>query len=238
MAGAAAGLLGACSAAPPGPGGINDPYEAENRARHEINRALDRSFLKPSSEAYGAAVPPAVTEAVSNLAATADLPLAVVNGVLQGRIGDAVHNTLRFALNATVGLAGLVDVAADLGLEPRPTDFGETLHVWGVPEGAYLEVLVLGPSTERDFAGRIVDFALNPLRFVLPDRYAPATAAASIAARFGDRYRYRDFVEAILYESADSYAQARLLYLQNRRFRLGDSAAEEAFDPYEDLFLD
>jgi phospholipid-binding lipoprotein MlaA len=230
--------LAACAPRPHGQGEFHDPYEAENRIRHEINRSIDRAILRPSSRAYGGFVPPGLREAIGNVAETAGLPQAVANGLLQGRVGNAVHNTLRFALNATVGLAGLVDVAADLGLEARPTDFGETLFVWGVPEGAYVEVIFLGPATERDFAGRVVDFALNPLRFVLPDELSPAITAATIAARVGDRYRFGDFVDDILYRSADSYAQARLLYLQNRRFRLGDVVESEAFDPYEDLLLE
>lgn len=235
---AAVAVLAACSAGPADRGEFSDPYEAENRVRHEINRELDRTLVKPLSGAFGGAAPSGLSSAIGNVAATADLPLAVANGLLQGRLGNAVHNTLRFAVNVTVGLGGLVDVASDLGLEPRPTDFGETLYVWGVPEGAYTEVLLLGPSTERDFAGMVVDRALNPLRFVLPARYRPAATALTIAARFGDRQRYGEFIDDVLYRSADSYAQSRLLYLQNRRFRLGDTTVTEVFDPYEDMIVE
>lgn len=228
-------LAAACSAPPPGAGEFHDPYEARNREIHAANRALDAALLRRSSGAYGRLVPEGLREAVSNFAANLDQPLAVANNLLQARPGNALHNGLRFAVNSTFGIGGLFDVAAEMGLHPRPTDFGETLHVWGVGEGAYLEVPLLGPSTERDFAGSVVDYLANPVRLAVPREHRIWVTAAGVASRFGDRYRYSDFLEETLYRSADSYAQARLLYLQNRRFRLGDTERTEVFDPYEDL---
>jgi phospholipid-binding lipoprotein MlaA len=169
------------------------------------------------------------------------LPGDIANNLLQLRLADAGQNTLRLGVNLTFGLAGLLDVSSELGLEGQPTDFGETLHVWGVGEGPYLELPLAGPSTLRDTVGMAVDVALDPVGRALPVREANAATAIRIFSRLGDRARFSDTVDSLLYDSADSYAQARLLYLQNRRFTLGQggaasgAASDDGFiDPYAD----
>lgn len=230
----ALGWLAACGPAAI-PDGISDPYEAQNRAVHAENKALDRGFLKPASGGYGG-LPEPVRRGVGHFAANVDTPRMVVNSILQGRVEDAVHSTLRFVVNSTVGIGGILDPATAIGLESRDTDFGETLHVWGATEGDYLELPLLGPSTERDLAGIVVDRFLNPLSFVLekPEKYAPT--AASLLTRLDDRASYGSTVESVLYDSADSYAQSRSIYLQNRRHRLlrfrKGGAGDDYFDPY------
>jgi phospholipid-binding lipoprotein MlaA len=231
-------LLDACGPAP-APTGINDPHEAANREVHAANKAIDRALVDPASTVYGKSVPSPLRQGVQNFADNLDAPGDVVNGILQGRPGSALANTARFIINTTVGIGGLFDPAKALGIQRKSTDFGETLHVWGFPEGAYGELPFIGPSTSRDTVGRVVDVVLNPLRLALPAREGNITTAASVASRLGDRYKFGNTVDSVLYDSADSYAQARLLYLQNRRFELGQStggtSGEDGFlDPYED----
>lgn len=228
-------LVAGCTAAPVETG-INDPIEEQNRKTHFTNRQLDRVLVRPASNGYGSVVPSPVRTGVSNFASNLNLPGQVLNNLLQFRIEDAGHNTFRFLMNSTFGFAGLLDVATEAGLENRSTDFGETLHVWGAPEGRYAELPLIGPSTERHAAGRVVDLLINPLNFAIEGPARSASTASSVAARFGDRYRYSDLVDSVLYESADSYAQARLLYLQNRRFKLARGQEQEVFDPYEDVY--
>jgi phospholipid-binding lipoprotein MlaA len=233
-------MLAGC-AGTPGPGGINDPYEASNRKTHEFNRGLDRALVGPASKGYGAIVPEPAQRVVGNVARTLDLPGDIANDILQLNIADAGQNTLRLAVNLTMGVAGLFDASTAIGLPGKPTDFGETLAVWGVGEGVYLELPVLGPSTARDATGSLVDVVLNPVRLALPQREAMAATAAKLFSRLGDRDRYSETVESVLYDSADSYAQARLLYLQNRRFELGQSDAAvdgDFIDPYEDPYAE
>jgi phospholipid-binding lipoprotein MlaA len=219
------------------PEGIVDPHETTNREIHAFNRGLDKALVKPAAGAYGSILPEPVKRGVSNFAANLDAPGDVANNILQGRIGNAGQNTLRFAVNTIVGIGGLFDVATAIGLPGKPTDFGETLHVWGAGEGNYLELPVIGPSTERDLVGILVDVGLNPVRLAFPQPEASYATAAKIASSLGDRDRYSDIVDQLLYESADSYAQARLAYLQNRRFALGQTATEDSFvDPYEDPY--
>ena len=228
-------LLGACTPAPI-ESGANDPYEAQNREVHRGNRDLDRVLVRPAANGYGTIVPEPVRTGVSNFASNLNLPVMVLNNLLQFRLEEAGANTFQFLVNSTFGMAGLLDVATEAGIAERSTGFGETLHVWGVPEGSYSELPLIGPSTSRHTVGRIVDTAMNPLNFVLAGPERSVATASGIFARFGDRYRYSDLVDSVLYESEDSYAQARLLYLQNRRFQLGGDAEPEYFDPYEDLY--
>lgn len=247
-------LLAACGLAPV-PAGTNDPHEAVNRAWFERNLALDRAF---SGETTNQAQPEATlaqdgaladsdtvpsapsrpspfARMVSNFGANLGLPSMILNDLLQIRPDRASQNTIRLVLNSTIGLGGLFNPAGAMGIHGRSTDFGETLHRWGVGEGAYVVLPLLGPSSERDAAGLAVDLLIDPLRFVLPRREFGATVAARAAARFADRAEFADLLDANVINTADPYAQARLLYLQTRRYHLGVANQEEIIDPYDEF---
>ncbi len=231
-------VLSAC-ATPEVTSGINDPYEVTNRKIHERSRNMDRKVLRPAAFAYGENVPEPVRIGVNNFADNLGLPGDVVNNLLQLRIEDALQNTVRFMFNSTIGLGGVLDPGTKVGLTARSTDFGETLHVWGVPEGAYMVLPLVGPATERDAVGKGVDILLNPLRYVLgtPERYAQPVAGGM--GRLNDRYRYSETIDSVLHESADSYAQTRLIYLDSRRSQLlrGKEAGNaELYDIYDETF--
>lgn len=238
----AVAALSACSGNP-GANGMNDPFEPTNRKVHAFNKGVDRALVGPASKGYGV-VPEPLKRVVGNVADTLDLPGDIANNLLQLRLADAAQNTLRLGVNLTFGLAGTLDVSTELGLAGQPTDFGETLHVWGVGEGPYLELPLAGPSTLRDTVGMGVDIVMDPLRLALPRKEANAATILKLLSRLGDRDRFSDTVDSLLYESADSYAQARLLYLQNRRFQLGqdtaagDSSDDGFIDPYADASSD
>jgi phospholipid-binding lipoprotein MlaA len=238
LAGVGLSLLAACST--PQGDTINDPLEPANRAVHGLNKGLDRVLVSPGAKVYGSVLPDPVENGISNLADTLDLPGDIANDILQGNVEDAGTNFVRLSVNVVFGLGGLLDVATDAGIPENKTDFGETLHVWGVGEGPYVELPVFGPSTGRDAVGTVVDFALNPVGRVTSGREATAATVAKILSRLGDRSRYSNTVDSILYDSADSYAQARLLYLQNRRFELGggETADDSFIDPYEDPYAE
>lgn len=229
-------LLAACGPAP-APQGINDPYERGNRLTHRFNLAVDSNVVRPVSRLMGDGTGP-VSRAAGNFAQNLGTPSDVANDLLQFRIGHAAHNTLRFLVNSTIGLGGLFDPATAMGAPAKKTDFGETLHVWGVGEGAYVELPLLGPSTQRDALGSAVGLVLDPMNFVLPRREAYVGTAAKGISRLSDRARYSRTLDSILYDSADGYAQLRLLYLQNRRYELGQTTGDGAdfVDPYEDPY--
>ena len=236
--GVVTGLMGCADATTPA--AIQDPAEAQNRDFHAFNVAVDKAFLRPVATGLDTVAPDPVLEGVANFADNLDGPKSVVNNLLQLRLDKAAENTLRFALNSTIGIGGLFDPATALRIPGDPSDFGETLHVWGMAEGNYAELPLLGPTTDRDTLGSIVDLALNPLRLIIPADYAYVPPVAKLAATIGDRSRYSETYDSVLYDSADGYAQARLLYLQNRRFELGITAAEEDayVDPYEDPYAE
>jgi phospholipid-binding lipoprotein MlaA len=225
-----AAAISACTPAPPG-AEFNDPFEETNRAVHGFNKDLDRVLLRPAGQT-AARLPIEIREPVSNFADNVGLPGMILNGLLQGDIGGAGTNTFRFILNTTIGIGGLFDPAGAIGLEEETTDFGETLAVWGVPEGAYVELPVFGPSTERDAAGRIVDLVIDPLKNVGTPPQVDYATGARIADVVISRGTFAETIDSILYESADSYAQARLLYLQNRRFQLGEEPSGPDIDPF------
>ncbi len=224
--------VAACAPAVP-PTGIDDPYEKNNRSTHELNLKFDTYVVRPLASKATRILPDQVLEGVSNFAGNLDLPGIVANDILQAKFVPAVHNTVRFAINSVLGIGGLFDPATVMGVPVKETDFGETLSVWGVGEGHYVEIPFYGPSTERDTVGIVVDVFLDPTRMFIPKHKGWIDTSAQIASKIGDRGRYSETVDSILYESADSYAQARLLYLEHRRHNLGQSTADSEFeDPY------
>jgi len=233
--------LSACATAPQ-PSGINDPGEKFNRKIHTLNKGLDTALVRPGSQVYGAVVPAPLRQGVSNVADTLDQPGDFMNNLLQGNVEDAGANFARMTVNVVFGLGGLLDVATEAGIPRAKTDFGETLHVWGVGEGRYVERPFGGPSTQRDAVGSVVDLVLNPMGQVAKGKDATAVTVIAILSKLGDRKRYSNTIDGLLYDSADSYAQARLLYLQNRRFELGQSdgtaadGGDDFIDPYEDPY--
>jgi len=218
--------------------GINDPFEERNRRVHAFNKSVDQAVLRPVARTYVTVMPDPLENGISNMAANLATPKDFVNNLLQGNLRGAGISTGRFLMNTTIGLGGFIDAATAFNMPEAETDFGETLHVWGVPEGAYQEVPLTGPSTSRDAMGSIVDFFTNPLSYRLPNPEGYYKTGIGVASSVGQRGRFSDSVDSILYDSADSYSQSRLIYLQTRRFELGQDAgaATDDFDPYEDPY--
>lgn len=218
------------------PTGVNDPFEPANRQVHAFNKGVDTLLFK-ARPGQPRNVDNLFVRSVSNAGSNLGLPGKVVNSLLQGRPEPAVKNTFRFFINSTIGLAGIFDPAgSSFSLPETDTDFGETLAVWGVGEGPYVEMPFFGPSTARDAVGRVVDMAINPFEGVWDGADATAATTTRLAGKVADRKRFGETVESIYYDSADSYAQARLLYLQMRRYQLSGKEANDAlaWDPYAD----
>ncbi len=246
-------VLGACATRPPEgtpPGETFDPYENANRGIHKFNLGVDRFLFRPASKGYVKIVPDPMVTSFNHFAENLTMPGQALDYLLQGNIKQSGNALLRFVINTTVGGAGLSDPASELNLPPVDTDFGETLHVWGVGEGAYVELPFYGPSTQRDSIGVIVNLFSNPINFTPVRPVDNIGVYAEVVRRMGDRGRFSDTVDSILYESADSYRQAQTIYLQNRRFELArddedaylglydDPYAETGTDPVRDPYLD
>ena len=143
-------------------GELFDPYENTNRSIHEFNRGVDRYAFRPASKGYVAVVPPDMVQVFNNFAINISMPGQAVNLLLQGKPKDSGIALSRFVVNTIFGIGGLGDPASDFNIPYADTDFGETLHVWGAGEGAYVELPFYGPSTARDSVGVVVDFFTNP----------------------------------------------------------------------------
>lgn len=234
-------LVSACASPGPGhqAGTPFDPYEERNRKIHAFNKSVDRNLYRPAGKGYSDFLPDDPETAIGRFAYNLSIPSDVVNNVLQLNMRGAFQDTARFLVNSTVGMFGFFDPATELNMaQPTDTNFGETLHVWGVKEGAYVELPFLGPSTERDTAGMVVDIFTNPITYILAYPNNLYGTGAAISAGVAKRGRYADAIDSILYESADSYAASRSLYLQNRRFKLGQGDEDTYLDPYDDPYGD
>jgi phospholipid-binding lipoprotein MlaA len=234
---AVASLVMVVSACSPRQGAVaDDPFERLNRSSHAFNKGLDRNILSPLSKTYTDVVPDPVEDSVSNFARNLSLPGKVVNNVLQLDLSSAARNSARFVLNSTVGLVGLFDPSQKIGLVEKSTDFGETLQGWGVAEGAYLELPLFGPSNMRDGLARFVDMLfLDPTGQILKPPVSEYRSASTVGALLQTRQIYGAQIDEVLYGSADSYAQSRLVYLQSRRFELRDITNDDYIDPYAEF---
>ncbi len=144
----------------------DDPYEYFNRKMFTFNDHVDDYVAKPISDGYRWITPQFVQTGVYNFFSNLKNINVVINDVLQAKFAQSAHDTGRFALNTTMGLAGFVDVATNVGLEQNDEDFEQTLAVWGVPQGSYLVLPLLGPSTARGLPGAAFDTATNPTSYV------------------------------------------------------------------------
>lgn len=226
-------LLTGCTRPQPG-AEFNDPFEEQNRAVHAENVALDRTLFGGDRADKKPFLPEPVADGLINVAKNLGTPSDAVNSLLQFRLKPALTNTLRFAINSTLGIGGIFDPASEMGLYAEETDFGETLHVWGAPEGAFLVLPVMGPTTERDLAGTVVDAIIDPLGLLTEAPESTYITGIKLAGKVAKRQKYGDAVDSVIHDSADSYAQMRLIYLQNRHFELGIEA--DVIDPYEDPY--
>lgn len=196
---------------------INDPIEPANRAIFAFNRAIDAAILKPLAKIYRDYTPKVFQDAVGNFLANLRAPVVLANDVLQGE-GRRAGNTLaRFVVNSTLGLGGMIDAAGEMGLPRHAEDFGQTLAVWGVPEGPYLMLPLFGPSNPRDLVGLVADFVSDPVNW-----YAANTGQEFIAySRAGTtgvdaRATHMKELDDLERTSLDYYAAIRSLYRQRR----------------------
>ena len=210
-----------------------DPWEPLNRQLHGFNTGLDKVTLKPIAKGYEAIIPQTIRKGVSNFSMNLRGPLNIVNSLLQGKGKNALTETGRFLANSTFGILGLVDVGTDMGLERKSEDFGQTLAHWGVPDGPFVIVPILGPYSLRDAIMIPANLFLDPLW-----HYDNAPVRDRLYVLRLIDIRYRVFAaEALLEGSADPYITIRESYLQNRRYLIwdGDPPVDDDFyDDFED----
>lgn len=210
-----------------------DPYEHINRKIYVFNDTLDAYVAKPISDAYLWVTPEFVQTGIANFFSNLKDINVVLNDVMQGKLQQGMEDTGRFTVNSTVGLLGLFDVATEMGLEKHEEDFDQTLAVWGVPEGPYLVLPVLGPTTPRGIPGSIFDTAANPTTYV----GLPVQLVSMLNARANAEGALKFIDEAAL----DPYVFTRESFLQYRRNLIADGKIElldDGLDLEEEFYDD
>lgn len=197
-----------------------DPIESANRGIFAFNRQVDKWILDPVTKAYRYVVPKPVRVALSRAFINLGSTKTIVNDFLQLEWEDATVSTTRLVLNTTIGIAGLFDVAAKIGLNGHNSDFGQTLALSGVPSGPYLVIPVLGPATVRDGLGTVIDGFFQPTYYIIgpanlligPTEILLYTGTSGISTR--DRHYLA--LKALEESSVDFYATLRSGYYQQR----------------------
>lgn len=210
-----AGSLSGCATTANSP---KDPYQGFNRAMFAVNEGID-VVVKPVAQGYDAAAPLPVKVGIGNFFGNIGDVWIALNNLLQGKVLDAVSDLGRVAVNTTVGIGGVFDVASEMGLRKHSEDFGQTLAVWGANDGPYFFWPIIGPRTTRDTFGWLVDTNVDPVWHVneIPVRNTMA------GVRFIDVRASLLPTDKVVQEAAfDKYNYIRDAYLQNRRNEIFD----------------
>ena len=201
-----------------------DPWQGFNRAMFTFNDAVDRWTLKPLARTYKFVMPDPLEVGVSNIFNNVMEVPNTINGVLQGDLRGAAHDTGRLLVNTTLGIGGLLDVAQYMNLPADdPEDFGQTLAVWGVGQGPYLVLPLLGPSTVRDGLGKPIDWYTNPTTYI---DHVPTENTVLAFSLMDARAGLLELEKSI---SGDRYVFVRDVYLQRRDYLINNGEVEDDF---------
>lgn len=209
--------------------GVGDPLEPMNRVIFRFNEFFRERILGPATEIYTIFIPPPMRTAIGNVLDNLRTPIILANDVLQGRPLNAWQTTQRFAINSTLGIGGIVDRAAEMGIEGHDEDFGQTLGVWGVGEGFYLVLPLFGPSNPRDAVGKhLIDGFFDPLDTWLDNTDRDGFVWARTSVGGVDTYSgVVDELGQIRKTSIDYYAALRSMYRQKRAAEIRNGAGED-----------
>jgi len=207
-----------------------DPFERVNRGIYDVNEAVDRTWLRPAAHVYRTAVPQFVRSSVSNFFSNLNDIVVALNNLLQGKFTAAYTDLGRIAMNSTLGIGGLFDIASEAGIEKHEEDFGQTLGYWGVGDGPFIMLPFFGPSTARDAVGRVVDYQADLVGYVDPVHDRNILFGLRILNR---RAELLDASTVLQTAALDPYEFVRDAYLQRRRNLIYDGTP-----PPEKEFMD
>tara|TARA_B100000029_G_scaffold59668_1_gene53682 strand:+ start:958 stop:1743 length:786 start_codon:yes stop_codon:yes gene_type:complete len=210
-------------------GEVKDCFEQINRGIFAFNQALDQLIVEPIAKGYRY-LPSPIRSGTSNFISNLSLVVTIPNNVLQGDIGMAGKNSARFVVNTTVGILGVFDPASKIGLNDyEKEDYGQTLASWGMGEGCYLVLPVLGPSTARDTLGSLANYfggdawynitVNNDTHYVSDFDYYASVGTSGVDFRAKNLESWDNLEK----NSIDFYASVKSLYLQDRRKRIANS---------------
>lgn len=206
---------------------VSDPNEAFNRQMFDNSQDFNHNVLYPAAEAYNNNVPEGVRDRIDAFTTNLSEPMTFANNVLQFRPGAAVTTLGRFALNSTLGLGGLFDVAAEQGMTHQSGDFGQTMYVWGYRDSAYVYLPVLGPTTVRDAIGSGVEFGASlPAAALIPTKFATLASrvdlAGTVTSPLSNLSKAED-MKTLEDSSIDFYSMLRSVSQQKRQAELDEA---------------
>ncbi|ALM52084.1 VacJ family lipoprotein [Halomonas huangheensis] len=235
---AAIGISGCASTGVSSEPNPADPWEGFNRKVFAFNDVLDRYALRPAAQGYHFVTPDPLERGVTNFFNNLGEIRTAFNSLLQGKPSNAGVASTRFLMNSTFGLAGLLDPATHAGFVANDEDFGQTLGVWGVPEGPYVVLPFYGPSTVRTATGLPVDFYTYPLTYVENDTVRYSLRALELLDARAQLLSQEDLLRG------DRYSFIRDAWLQRMRFEVNDGEIgddtfiDDDFDYDEDAFAE
>ncbi|HKK15011.1 MAG TPA: VacJ family lipoprotein [Gammaproteobacteria bacterium] len=225
-------VLAGCAAAPTRPG-APDPVRGFNKRMFAFNNTMDRLVLKPVSNAYIKVTPKPVRTGVTNFFRNLGYPYVAANDLLQGRVQAGVETVDAFFWNTTVGIGGLFDVGGAMGLKPLEQNFGATAGVWGVNEGAYLVLPLIGPSSLRALPGIPLEIFSSPLYYT---NSTGGQVAAKAVETVNTRARLRAQIQRVN-EALDPYAFLRSAYRQRQNYLIRGGRESSGQELLEELNL-
>lgn len=206
----------------------NDPAEPTNRVFYAVNNGIDTVILRPLAVGYKYAVPYVVRSHIHNVLTNLSMPVSLFNDMLQAHPRRAGNSLMRILVNSTVGIGGVFDVATGWGWPAHDSDGGMTLALWGLPEGPFLFLPVLGPTSPRDATGMGADIASDPFTW-----FGQGVLVSSLGyTRYGmtaidTRTNVLDDLDKIKAQALDPYATIRSLYRQHRQSQIDEARSDD-----------
>ncbi len=211
---------------------ISDPFEGGNRVVMSINEGIDKAVLEPVARGYRYVAPKPVRTSVRNFLRNLKSPIIMGNELLQGDFEGFANATGRLVINTLLGVGGLFDVADMGGIAYEPEDFGQTLAVWGVGNGPYMVIPLLGPATVRDGTGMLVDTFADPVRIYMFSHDLEWLHYTRVGVGIIDaREEMLDVIDDLRRNSFDYYAAVRSAYYQRRQALVKDMDPSTAAGP-------
>jgi phospholipid-binding lipoprotein MlaA len=213
-----------------------DPWEKFNRRGFAIQIKIDRWVIGPLGLVWRMLTPGVIGKAIHNFLTNLDEPVIAINNTLQLRPGRAARSVFRLAINTTLGVGGLIDVAGNSGTPQRKSSFGDTLARYGVGPGPYLFLPMVGPSGVRDLFGNGVDAVIDPLHFARYPYREDVGLGLTVTDGLDQFVRSEDDLRHLLGDAADPYATLRSTYLQHRKGQIeGETVKPEALPDLDTL---
>jgi len=222
-------LLSGCATTDPDFADPRDPIEGFNRVVYSFNDMLDQAVIKPLAQGYNAVVPTPVNRGVTNFFNNIDDVTSAVNNLLQFKIGRALSDVGRVAVNTTLGIGGLFDVASNMDMPRYDEDFGQTLGTWGVASGPYIVLPLLGPTSGRDGVGMVVDWFTDPTNYIEDDTVRWTLRGLDLVDTRADLLNASRVVDQA---ALDPYAFVRDAYLQKRQDQVYDGNPPPPVDDF------